>query len=107
MSAAAVGAIGPVGGGAVYALSPYLDGVVRASDAVVATQAAAIAVPAPPSPADTVLRGDGGLLVQSYGAVALSEQPLALAPLYTQPVVPAIPPVAPVTRIGRTGLPVD
>jgi hypothetical protein len=37
-----VGAIGAItgGGGAVYALSPYLNGVVRTSDAVAAAQAA-------------------------------------------------------------------
>jgi hypothetical protein len=43
-------------------------------------------------------------LIQAYGAVALIEPPLALAPIYTQPVVPAIPPAAPVARIARTGL---
>lgn len=162
MSVAGVGAIGPVGGGgAVYALSPYLNGVVRTADAVVATQAAAAAdaaraaqsaaaataaasaqsaaiaapvapfanpaiadiaqqtavtatlatptapAPAPPSPTDTVLHGDSGTLVQAYGAVALIEPPLALAPLYTQPVAPAIPPVAPVTRAARPNLTVS
>ena len=148
-----VGAVGPVGGsGSVYAVSPYLNGVTRASDAVTAAetvtvaaaataalqlqasaaashaQAAAIAAPvtpfanpaiaqiaqktdvsgalaaSAPVPADAVLQGDSGLLVQSYGAVALIEPPLALAQIYTQPVVPAIPPVAPVTRIARTEL---
>ena len=42
--------------------------------------------------------------VATVGAVALIEPPLALAQIYTQPVVPAIPPVAPVTRIARTEL---
>jgi hypothetical protein len=138
MSVAGVGAIGAVsGGGAVYALSPYLNGVVRTPDAVAAAevaataaaeraaqsaaaaavaanaQAAAIAAPATPfaNPAIAdiaqqadVLGGDGGFLVQSYGAVALNEQPLALSPLYTQPIVPAIPPLAPVTRTAPAEL---
>jgi hypothetical protein len=141
MNIAGVGAVGAVGGGgAVYALSPYLNGVVRTSDAVAAEQAAAPAAPAATvtSVADTnaaaaaaraleiantapaapfanpaiddiaaetsvnaSLQGDAGLLVQSYGAVALATSPLALPPVYTQPVTPAIPPVAPPARIAR------
>lgn len=63
------------------------------SDAIAAKQAT--------TPANTVLHGDSGLLIQAYGAVALIEPPLALAQIYTQPAVPVIPPVAPVTRIER------
>jgi hypothetical protein len=59
------------------------------------------ASPAPTSPVDAVLYGDSGTLVQSYGAVALLEAPLAFAPVYLQPLVPAVPPVAPVTRTAR------
>jgi hypothetical protein len=143
MSVAGIGAVGPVGGGgAVYALSPYLNGVVRTPDAVAAAEAATAATAAPAaavaSVADTnaaaaaaraveiagsapavpfanpaiddiaaettvnaSLQGDAGLLVQSYGAVALAAGPLAPAPVYIQPLTPAIPPVAPVVRSAR------
>lgn len=143
MSVAGIGAVGPVGGGgAVYALSPYLNGVVRTPDAVAAVDAASPAAVAPAATVTSVadtnaaaaaaralenastapavpfanpaideiaaetsvnasLQGDAGLLVQSYGAVALAGAPLALAPVYTQPIAPAIPPVAPVTRVAR------
>ena len=47
------------------------------------------------------LQGDSGLLIQSYGAVALIEAPLALAPLYVQPTPRVIPPVAPVRAVAR------
>jgi hypothetical protein len=40
-------------------------------------------------------------MVQAYGAVALIEPPLAFAPIYVQPAVPAIPPVVPLSRIPR------
>ena len=155
-----VGAIRPLsGGGAAYALSPYLNGVTRTSDAAVAAQTGGVArvTPAPtPQPTVTLtltpaatgatlqtapfdnpaiaqiaarvavsftaagpaiapttpsvaaenlagasLQGDSGLLVQSYGAVALIEAPLALAPLYVQPTRSAIPPVAPVSPVAR------
>jgi hypothetical protein len=140
MSVAGVGAIDSVGGGgAVYALSPYLNGVVRSPDAVTAaaavdavtaatttssvaaTNAAAVAASAaanPPSSAtpfanpaiddiaqqtsiNASLQGDAGLLVQSYGAVALLAGPLVYAAVYTPPVVPAIPPPAPVAPVAR------
>ena len=134
-----VGAVGAVasGRGAVYAaLSPYLNGVRRVSDAVAAQQlkiAAAstteaavparasetsIAAAAPPflnpaiidisaraalapavavsaasrsiSPTDAVLYGDSGLLIQSYGAVALLTAVLAFARVYDRSPAPAI-----------------
>lgn len=152
-----VSPIGPVGSGVspVYAaLSPYLNGVVRTSDAAAAAaqQAAAAAssavaaaaataaraqatatvtaappflnpaitaiagrsvlgpapapsaqpASAPPSPTDSVAYGDSGLLVQSYGAVALLTGPLAAAAVYGLPRAPAIPPVAPVAAYPRT-----
>lgn len=152
-----VSPIGPVGSGLspVYAaLSPYLNGVVRTSDAAAAAaqQAAAAAssavaaaaataaraqatatvtaappflnpvitaiagrsvlgpapapsaqpASAPPSPTDSVAYGDSGLLVQSYGAVALLTGPLAAAAVYGLPRAPAIPPVAPVAAYPRT-----
>jgi hypothetical protein len=63
---------------------------------------AALATPAPAaSPTDSVLKGDSGTLIQSYGAVALIEPRLLFPPIYTQPAVPAIPPVAPVVKVGR------
>jgi hypothetical protein len=149
-----VGAVGAVSqGGAVYALSPFLSGTVRTSDAAAAAATAApiatavtraqpadaTAVAAPTSPflnpaiADIAVRatvvtsvagtavvatpaataptqstspiaslqGDSGLLIQSYGAVALIVAPLTLAPLFTQPAPLAIPPVAPVPAIQR------
>jgi hypothetical protein len=57
--------------------------------------------PAPASPADSVLHGDGGTLVQSYGAVALAGGPLAPASIYGRPATPAVPAVAPVTALPR------
>ncbi len=132
-----VGAVGAVSqGGAVYALSPFLSGTVRTSDAA-AADATAVAAPTSPflnpaiadiavratvvtsvagtavvaTPAATAptqstspiasLQGDSGLLIQSYGAVALIVAPLTLAPLFTQPAPLAIPPVAPVPAIQR------
>jgi hypothetical protein len=57
--------------------------------------------PPPVSPTDSVLHGDSGLLIQSYGAVALAASPLAVAALYGLPPKPAIPAVAPVTAAAR------
>jgi hypothetical protein len=51
-----------------------------------------------------VLHGDGGTLVQSYGAVALLSGPLAVASIYGLPAAPAITAVAAVPaqpRIAR------
>jgi hypothetical protein len=125
MMIGAVGAVNSTEESAdVYAaLSPYLNGITRTSDADVAAQKieaaviaahtaaiadrAARAQPATPpkvpfanpaivSARDSVLFGDSGLLIQSYGAVALTVAPLVLAPLFVQPMPPEIPPVPPV-----------
>jgi len=58
------------------------------------------AVP-PQSPTDSVAYGDSGLLVQSYGAVALLYGPLALTPAYGLPATPAVTAVAPVAAYPR------
>ena len=62
--------------------------------------------PPPPSATDSVAYGDSGLLVQSYGAVALLSGPLAFASVYGLPPTPAVPPVAPVAASPRVA-PVD
>ena len=46
------------------------------------------------SPADFVLYGDSGLLIQAYGAVALLGGPLPLVPNYGLPLTPEVSPVA-------------
>jgi hypothetical protein len=151
-----VGAVGAIGRGTapVYAaLSPYLNGVVRTSNAAAAAQlqstaaadsaaaaqaavaarstAAAVVTAAPPfanpaitaigerialgqslvpppavtpdalpsTPADDVLHGDSGTLIQSYGAVALATGILTPPPAFAQPVAPRIPPVSQVTPV--------
>jgi hypothetical protein len=160
-----VGAVGAIGGGtpSVYELlSPYLNGVIRTSNAAAAAQlqAAAAATSAAatqaaiaaraaatasttaappfanpaitaigerialgeslvppsavtpdallgapsfqqPSPADQVLHGDSGTLIQSYGAVALATGVLTPPPVFAQPVTPVIPPASLVTRVPR------
>ncbi len=166
-----VGAIGPIGSGAapVYAaLSPYLNGVRRASNAAAAAEAQAAAAgksaaateaaiaargnaataitaappflnpaipaiaaataattsitttdarptalpatesvnpntvaPPQPSATDSVLHGDGGELVQAYGAVALIGGPVAFSSVYGLPAAPAVPAVAPVIATPR------
>jgi len=65
--------------------------------------AAATAAQAQTSPTNSVLYGDSGTLIQSYGAVALATSPLAIPALYGLPTTPAISAVAPValTRIPR------
>jgi hypothetical protein len=57
--------------------------------------------PPPISPTDSVAYGDAGLLVQSYGAVALLAGPLALTPAYGLPATPAVSAVAPVAAYPR------
>jgi hypothetical protein len=86
--------------------NPAITQIAQQIDVTGALAASASATaPAPaPSPQSVAFLGANNLLVQAYGAVALIEQPLALAPVYTQPVAPAVTPVAPVTRIGRTDL---
>jgi hypothetical protein len=137
MSVGAIGAVGGVSGsGAVYALSPYLNGVVRTSDvaavaaaqaatataATIATQTAEAARAAAGASATLVpfanpaipqialradLSGDSGSLVQAYGAVALISGPLAIARLYAPPSLPAIPPVAKVLSLARVRGPLE
>jgi hypothetical protein len=57
--------------------------------------------PQTPSPTDQVLHGDSGLLIQSFGAVALIAGAQTLPSVFTQPVTPAIPPTALVTSVPR------
>jgi hypothetical protein len=57
--------------------------------------------PPPQSPTDSVAYGDSGLLVQSYGAVALLTGPIALTPAYGLPAPPAVTAVAPVTAYPK------
>jgi hypothetical protein len=57
--------------------------------------------PPQPSATDSVLHGDGGELVQAYGAVALIGGPVAFTGLYGMPPAPAVPPVAPVSAAPR------
>jgi hypothetical protein len=73
--------------------------------AAVARVLAVSAAPQPISPTDFVLYGDSGLLIQSYGAVALFAGPLAIAPLYHRspaPAIVAVPPITPYPRIDTT-----
>jgi len=85
-------------------VAPFANpAIVRIAEnvAFAALQAGTTVVPtaasSPASPS-AVLSGDTGLLVQSYGAVALVEAPLALPPVYAQRALPAIPKVDPVMR---------
>jgi hypothetical protein len=59
--------------------------------------------PAPPqpSPTNSVLFGDSGTLIQSYGAVALVAGSQALPSVFAQPVTPYITPAAPIPAIPR------
>lgn len=121
MNVGAVGAVGNGAAAVYAAQSPYLNGVQRTPDAAqvvpaaVARTAPAVQTPAavqtapaeqtspaPPPPflnpaivqiADqtAALSGDGGLLVQSYGAVALLTGPAAIAAVYGLPAKPAVP----------------
>lgn len=139
MTVGAVGAIAS-GSGSVYAaLSPYLNGVQRPSDAVVAAQlqesaaaayaaeaaaaaAARATAPVAPSflnpaiaeiaarasvtsvvsaPTDPVLYGDSGLVIQSWGALALLVSPLHIVVPYGGPVKPAVSPIEPLTEYPR------
>lgn len=130
---AAIGGVGAVGSGvsAVYALSPFLNGVVRTTDAAAvqaapppaapsATQTAAPATPfvnpaftaiadafalrqtiPQAPPGAAVLSGDAGELVQAYGAVALLTGPLAVTAAYGVPQQPLVPAVAPTAAAPR------
>jgi hypothetical protein len=59
--------------------------------------------PAPqqPSPTNSVLFGDSGELIQSYGAVALVTGSQPLVSVFAQPVTPLIPATARVPSIPR------
>jgi hypothetical protein len=73
-------------------------------DTVAATPtplAAAATADAQPSPANQVLFGDSGTLIQSYGAVALIAGSQPLASVFAQPVAPLVAPAAPVTSVPR------
>jgi hypothetical protein len=73
-----------------------------AQPAPVAAQPPVLPTAQPPvSATDSVLHGDSGTLVQSYGAVALLAGPVALTALYGLPQAPAIPAVAAVPAIPR------
>lgn len=68
---------------------------------VATTPNAQLGAPQFTSPTNSVLHGDGGTLVQSYGAVALASGPLALASIYGLRGTAAVPAVAPVTALPR------
>jgi hypothetical protein len=95
------------------AAAPYLNPAITAIAARAAiTPTAGTAIVATPAAtgsaqqtsAVAALQGDSGLLIQSYGAVALVAAPLALAPIVTQPAPLAIPPVAAIPATQRTSL---
>lgn len=116
MNVGAIGAVASAGGPLDPQSSPARVEVQAAATAApVATPAvtastppflnpalADIAARAANSPTDHVLYGDSGLLIQSYGAVALLTGPLNASPVYVAPVAPVIPPVARVTAYPRT-----
>jgi hypothetical protein len=86
---------------------PFLNPAIGeiAARAAVARVLAVSAAPQPISPTNFVLYGDSGLLIQSYGAIALFAGPLAIAPVYHRspaPAIAAVPPVTPYPRIDRT-----
>ena len=123
MTIPGIGAVGTSGVATYAALSPYLNGVVRPSDAQASATAAVTetagavrsatatatatvtttmtVTPAAPfaNPAiDAIalaaqLTGDGGHLVQEYGAVALLTGPIAVGPVYQSPAPIAIAPI--------------
>jgi len=111
-----ISAIGPVGGGgSVYALSPFLNGVRRkpdAASAAAALQAVATATTTPVAPfanpaiaqiAQQAAITVENTLAQSYVAAALLAPAASLpfAPTYVQPVTSAIPPIVTVTRTAK------
>lgn len=70
------------------------------------TTVATTPISAPPpvqqtSPANQVLFGDSGTLIQSYGAVALATGVLTLPSAFAQPVTPYVTPASFVTKIPR------
>jgi len=60
----------------------------------------------PSSATDPVLYGDSGLLIQSYGAVALLTGPLVVVPAYRRPVSPAVSATVSLAAYPRTA-PID
>jgi hypothetical protein len=78
-------------------VNPYASGpiAIAGTPATVAPQRAT-----PVGQPDATLSGDGGTLVQEYGAVALVQgfQPLTAIP--TAPAQPAVPSVDPVLPVG-------
>jgi len=78
--------------------APYLN------PAISDIAARAAITPAAGTAIVATLSGDSGLLIQSYGAVALVAAPLALAPIATPPAPLAIPPVAAIPATQRPSL---
>jgi hypothetical protein len=75
-----------------------------ATTTTVATDTTPLNAPPPvqqPSPTNQVLFGDGGTLIQSYGAVALATGVLTQTSAFAQPVTPAIPAATLVTPVPR------
>ncbi len=97
MTVGAVGAVGAVDGStAVYAITPYVGALAAHAAPAVRPVPAVVEPFANPAIAaigkkTSVLSGDSGLLVQSYGAVALIVTRLATAPVYVPPVSEVIP----------------
>jgi hypothetical protein len=110
-----IGAVGAVGGGVSSSVvAPPVEPTAAASVPAPAPARsiasnppflnpaiAQIAARAAVSPTDQVLHGDAGLLVQSYGAVALLTGPVAAAAAYGLPLAPAVPAVAPITAYPK------
>jgi hypothetical protein len=97
----AVGAVNASGGSVVVVVETAAVATVTANAPVVAPSAATVAPFANPAIsriAENV--AFAGLLVQSYGAVALIHAPLALPPMHEQPATPLIPKVDPVIRLA-------
>lgn len=91
----------------VAATPPFLNPAIWdiAARAALAPVLAVSPAPHSVSPTDFVLYGDSGLLIQSYGAIALFAGPLAIAPVYHRspaPAIAAVPPLAPFPRIDTT-----
>ena len=91
----------------VAATPPFLNPAIWdiAARAALAPVLAVSPAPHSVSPTDFVLYGDSGLLIQSYGAIALFAGPLAIAPVYHRspaPAIAAVPPLAPYPQIDTT-----
>jgi len=78
--------------------SPATASPLAAATAADATLATPTAPPAQqPSPTNSVLYGDSGTLIQSYGAIALVAGTQSLPPVFSQPSTPAVTAAALVT----------